>query len=73
MHQVCVDLDLKAQMHMDEYVLLWAQILGTQTLPVIGRFGSELNNKYCRVYHCKGLILICVSKECIKNNAEKQI
>lgn len=70
-HQVCTD--LKAQMHMDEYALLWAQILGTQTLAVIGRFGSELNNKYCSVYNCKGLILICVNKECINNNAKKQI
>lgn len=58
---------------MDEHALLWAQILGTQTVTVIGRLGSELNNKYCSVYHCKGLILICVSMECINNNAKKQI
>lgn len=60
-------------MHRDEYAVLWAQILGTQTLAVIGRFGSELNNKCCSVYHRKGLILICASKDCIKNNAKKQI
>lgn len=58
---------------MDEYALLRAHILGTQTVAVIGRFGSGLNNKYCGVYHHKGLILIPVSKECIKNNIKKQI
>jgi len=60
-------------MHTDEYALLWAQILGTQTQAVTGRFGSELNNKYHSVYYCRDLILICVSKEGIKNNAKKQI
>lgn len=58
---------------MGEYALLWAQILRTQTLAVIGRFGSEFANKYGSDYHCKGLILICVSKDCIKNNAKTQI
>lgn len=36
-------------MNLDEHALLWIQILGTQSLAVTPRFGSESNDKYFSV------------------------